>query len=146
MRKIHLLTGLWASVILMLSACADERQDQVKFENLASTNTKSELRVSYYTPAGELIAERTPLSANTEYILEITSDQPAGFKFRKTDGFTFVEPDVNMFDVSTTKRYRIKTNADENIVPFFSAYPILKNDKGDLVKERPQLFLRAAVN
>lgn len=139
--KQNLLPLLLA--FMLLASCMDEKIQQMKFEDLTLSDTKATVEVEYYTASGELVSDASQIKPDTEYILKITSDYPVGLKFRKTDGFTFLNGEQDMFSLSTNKSYNIKTNSQDVGDLFFSAYPILKNDSGDFMKERPQLFLKS---
>lgn len=145
MRKTLIAFSLIVALIGQTS-CTDDKGQEIKFENLKLIETKTELQVSYYTTDGDLIPASTPLAPNTEYELEIKSDVPASFKFRKTDGFNLVEEYSNLSDLSEKTRLRIKTTDEPNIDPFFSVFVVLKSEKGEYVKERAQLFLKSSLN
>lgn len=135
---------LFVLTILVLSACTDDKRQQVSFEDLRLSETKTALTIAYYSAQGEPVPHGTTLLPNTEYTLEIQSESPVNFKFRSTDGFELIDAAPALPELSRTQKYRIKTTTTEQIDPFFSVHTIFEDDNGDLRKERAQLFLWSA--
>src|SRR5688500_6721144 len=110
MKERHIVAQL-ALVVAMMVSCNDEKAQRVDFDELGLSETKTEFAVSFHSIDGSLITESTQLEPNAVYILQITTSDPVGFKFRKTEGFTFVNDEIDMLHLNTVHKYRIRTSA-----------------------------------
>lgn len=133
-----LLTVMW----LMIS-CTEETSS-VKFEDIKLSETKSLIEVSIMTLDGSEV-EANRLQPNQVYRLQLKGSVPISFKFRQVDGFDFVSIDKSVFSLSSRKSYEIKTHDGVRSI-FFSVIPIIKDEQGELKKERAQLFLIGSGN
>lgn len=130
--------------VMWLTISCTEETSSVKFDDIKLSETKSLIEVSILTIDGfEVEANR--LQSNQVYRLQLKSNAPFGLKFRQVDGFDFVSVEKSIFSLSPRKSYEIKTHDGVQSI-FFSVIPIIKDELGELKKERAQLFLIGSGN